>query len=75
MSTASMDTRLLTVHEVAGMLGIPEATLRWWRHADSGPRSIRLGRRIYYRQSDLEDWITSEANATARGGRLAPHSA
>jgi hypothetical protein len=33
------------------------ATLRYWRHLGTGPRSFRLGRRVLYRRDDLHTWI------------------
>lgn len=59
---------LLTVPEVASWLRTPEATLRYWRHAGIGPRSLRIGRRVMYRRSDVADWIDAEAARTSRGG-------
>jgi predicted DNA-binding transcriptional regulator AlpA len=51
---------LLRVPEVAALTGIPEATLRFWRHRGTGPRSAKLGRRVVYRQSDVEAWIDAQ---------------
>lgn len=59
---------LITVPEAAALLRTPESTLRYWRHTGLGPRSIRLGRRVFYREGDLLTWIEAEAARTARGG-------
>lgn len=59
---------LVTVPEAAALLRMSESTLRYWRYAGLGPRSIRLGRRVFYRESDLLAWIEAEAARTARGG-------
>ncbi len=48
---------LLTIAEAAQLLRAPVATLRYWRHQGSGPRSFRLGRRVLYRRDDLHAWI------------------
>ncbi len=50
---------LLTITEAAELLRVPVATLRYWRHLRTGPRSFRLGRRVLYRHSDLHDWIAA----------------
>ena len=55
-----MAERLLTVPEVAEMTRIPEATLRWFRHAGKGPRSAKLGRRVVYKQADVLQWIEAQ---------------
>lgn len=52
-----MHNKLLTTTEVAEMTRLPEATIRWFRHAGKGPRSARLGRRVVYRESDVLQWI------------------
>jgi excisionase family DNA binding protein len=57
--TAAREPELLTISEAAELLRVPVATLRYWRHLETGPRSFRLGRRVLYRHSDLHDWITT----------------
>ena len=48
---------LLTISEAAALLRAPVATLRYWRHLGTGPRSFRLGRRVLYRRQDLYAWV------------------
>jgi excisionase family DNA binding protein len=55
--TAGHDPELLTITEAAELLRAPVATLRYWRHCNTGPRSFRLGRRVLYRRDDLHRWI------------------
>ncbi len=55
-----MHNKLLTTTEVAEMTRLPEATIRWFRHAGKGPRSARLGRRVVYRESDVLQWIEDQ---------------
>lgn len=52
--------RLLRVEQVSQMTGVPENTLRYWRHVGSGPKSAKLGRRIVYREADVTDWINAQ---------------
>ena len=59
---------LLTIAEAALLLRAPVATLRYWRHLGTGPRSFRLGRRVVYRREDLRSWIDAQA-ASSPGAR------
>lgn len=63
----------MTTAEVATYTGIPAATLRYWRHVGhEGPPSFCLGpRRVVYRKSAVEAWISAQETATARGGGAA----
>ena len=65
---ASREPELLTITEAAELLRAPVATLRYWRHLGSGPRSFRLGRRVLYRRADLRTWIDAQADQIS-GGR------
>jgi len=63
-SPASATEEVLTLAEVAAIVRAPIATLRYWRHLGTGPRSFRLGRRVVYRATDLQTWIDEQHNAT-----------
>ena len=54
----------LTTAQTSARLGIPEATLRWWRHRGVGPPSFRLGGRVFYRSVDLDTWEQEQYDAT-----------
>jgi len=54
---AGNQPELLTISEAAELLRAPVATLRYWRHHTTGPRSFRLGRRVLYRREDVHAWI------------------
>ena len=49
--------QLLTINEAAELLRTPVATLRYWRHLGTGPRSFRLTRRVLYDRADVDAWI------------------
>jgi excisionase family DNA binding protein len=51
---------LLTIDEAAAVLRTPKATLRYWRHLRTGPRSFKIGRRVLYRASELHEWINAQ---------------
>lgn len=50
---------LLTQREAAIALRLSERTLERSRVAGDGPPFAKLGRRVFYRQSDLNEWIAS----------------
>ena len=56
-SMIDCSTRLLTVREVAEQLGLMRDTLYHWRMRGEGPRAIKVGGRVRYRQSDVEAWL------------------
>jgi hypothetical protein len=49
--------QLMTEDETSKTLKCTVAALRRWRRERRGPRFVRLGRLIRYRQSDLEDFV------------------
>ncbi len=51
---------LLTIGEAAELLRAPVATLQYWRHLGTGPRSFRLGRRVLYRYDDVQVWVQEQ---------------
>ena len=53
---------LLTLHEVAELLRVPEATLRYWRHCKTGPTSYKIGRHLRYRRHDIHTWLRRQCN-------------
>lgn len=63
-----MHDQILTVTQVAEETGIPAGTLRYWRHAGTGPESFKLGRRVVYKRSAIDAWIAAQQLATTRGG-------
>jgi prophage regulatory protein len=63
-------TTRLNTRQAAEYLGIPEATLRWFRHrGDRGPRSYALTKRhVVYDLVDLQEWAEERKVETQRGG-------
>ena len=51
------DLRLLTIQEVAKILGIREKTLWNWTYPRGDIPCVRAGRRRKYRRKDIEEWI------------------
>ena len=56
------ENRLLTPEEVAGILGIPVATLYGWRYRQIGPKALKVGRHLRYRPEDLDRFIQNSAD-------------
>jgi hypothetical protein len=38
----------------------PVATLHWWRHLGIGPHTFKVGRRVFYRLSDILAWLDQQ---------------
>ena len=58
--------RLLTSAEVAEIIRVPQATLRYWRHIGIGPKSFKMGpRRVLYRENDVVAWVDQQMEAGA----------
>ena len=51
--------RLLTQREAALNLRLSERTLERLRVTGTGPRFVRAGRSIRYREFDVETWVAS----------------
>ncbi|MGH3969066.1 MAG: helix-turn-helix transcriptional regulator [Mycobacterium sp.] len=62
-----MTNSIVYLADLAAEIGVPAATLRYWRHADMGPRSFKIGRRTAYRRADVDAWLAEQEQATARG--------
>lgn len=47
----------LDTEAAAEFLNVTVGTLWTYRHRQTGPASFRVGRSVFYRISDLEEWI------------------
>lgn len=54
--------RLMTVADLAEMLGIPINTLYGWRCRGEGPPGYRIGRYVRYRRAAVEAWLESQTD-------------
>ena len=52
-------TKVVTTVEAARVLGLSESTLAKMRLNGNGPVYCKLGRRVVYRITDLEQWLQS----------------
>ena len=65
MAESPLKDTLLRPDEVAELLRTSEGTLGWWRHVGKGPRSFRIGRRVFYAQSEVERWLREQMDAAS----------
>ena len=56
-----MNDQLLSTEELADYIGRPVQTVYAMNHRGTGPRRIRVGRELRYRQSDVDRWLDSNA--------------
>lgn len=54
--------KLITTSELAEYLGVPVATLRYWRNRGDGPRGFRVGRHVRYQRTDVAAWLESNGD-------------
>ncbi len=52
--------RLLSTEELADYLGIPHKTVYQWGYLGVGPRRLKVGKRIKYRESDVAAWLAEQ---------------
>jgi predicted DNA-binding transcriptional regulator AlpA len=63
---------ILLIEEVSELTRLPLATLRFYRHrGDGGPKSFKLGNRVAYKRSDVEQWIEAQYSAQTGAGDAA----
>ena len=62
-----MNKTLLDEREVSIVTGVPQKTLQYWRFsgASFAPKFIKLGKRVYYRKQDLEQWLAAKPSFTS----------
>ena len=59
-----MLSTLKTVFEVASITGLAVSTLNKWRLAGTGPRFIKLGKSVRYRDEDIQDFIDASTRVS-----------
>ena len=56
---------LLLIEEAAAWLRTPVATLHQWRYLGQGPPAAKVGRRLVYRRTDLDQWVRERTTGAA----------
>jgi predicted DNA-binding transcriptional regulator AlpA len=64
-STSKDSGPLMSLSEAAAYLDMTVQTLYNWRSRGIGPASLRIGGRVKYRLTDLDDWIAAQAEVEA----------
>lgn len=78
--TSSTGSKVLhSTQEASRRLGISVSTLTKWRLTGAGPRFVKLGSRVGYRDEDLDAFVTDRirrsTSDTGASGRHAPGDA
>lgn len=55
-----MRPTLLKTEEVAAMLGKSRAAFEWMIRMGTAPKHAKIGGRLYWRESDVIDWINAQ---------------
>ena len=50
----------LTEDELAAEFGVTRKTIRNWRALGEAPLVTRIGRKIFYAQTDVQKWLQSQ---------------
>lgn len=58
------NSKLLTPTQVSERIQRPVRTLERWRSTGEGPAFVRLGRRIAYREEDVDAWLSRRVYAS-----------
>jgi len=61
------DDELMSLNEVAALVRVPEATLRYWRHLGTGPRGFRVGRSVRYWRNEVVHWLEEQSRHPQAG--------
>ena len=61
----SLET-LLNEHDVARITGLSVASVRRWRLLKQGPKYLKIGAAVRYRNSDISAWLESRPTGGER---------
>lgn len=60
-----MQSPVLPLAEIALFLDLPYSTIETLHRAGDGPRTFKIGRRLYVTQQHFREWLDAMANANA----------
>ena len=52
---------LMTTAEVAAYLRVPVTTIHYWRHLETAPRAMKVGKHLRWRRTDIDAWLDEQA--------------
>jgi excisionase family DNA binding protein len=55
-----VELELLSVEQLAELLGVPVATVYRWNYLGTGPQRLAIGRHVRYRISDVDAWLREQ---------------
>lgn len=55
---------LLTPDQVQELTGNSIVTLSRWRQRGYGPKYLKLGRKVWYRRADLDEWLAAQVRCS-----------
>jgi excisionase family DNA binding protein len=61
----SINSDLIDEPTLAVRLGVSRSTLQSWRYAGRGPRYIKLGRMVRYRNADVDAYLRANTRGSA----------
>ena len=56
-----------TLRELAELLRVQEATVRYWRNQGTGPDSYKIGRHVRYSHQDVDRWLRAQRSTSGHG--------
>lgn len=59
--TTSRLPELLSLRELADYLGVPPATVYYWRTQGKGPAGFQVGKQLRFRVADVDAWLAEQA--------------
>lgn len=68
-----MTETLMTIEQLAECLHTTAGAVYTMRSCGKGPRSIRVGRRVLFRASDVEAWLSEHTTDAKRCEKGNPH--
>lgn len=57
--------RLISNQDLAAYLAVSVETVRWLRKQHRGPRAIKVGRSVRYRESDVQLWLAERTEVAS----------
>ena len=61
-TAVALGSALLSPQQLADYLGVPVATVYRWRYESTGPRGIKVGKHVRFRQQGVEAWLETRTD-------------
>jgi DNA-binding transcriptional MerR regulator len=55
----------LNIQQAAQRMNVPVSTMNFWRAKSIGPSWCKIGKRVFYQEADLLEWIESRRRKAA----------